>query len=50
MHSLYPRRRSLGQRLVNATRTGVAFTIFFLPAWLLDREDRKTAALRAGAR
>lgn len=43
-------RRSLGQRLLDATLTGLAFAIFFIPAWLLDRQDRKAAYRTGGAR
>lgn len=48
MNTLRLRRRPLGQRLVDAALTGVAFAIFFVPAWLLDREDRKATACRTG--
>jgi hypothetical protein len=41
--TLYYRRRSLGQRLVDAIGVGIAFAIFYIPAVLLDRQERKAA-------
>ncbi len=43
MNTLYPGRRSLGQRIVDTTLAWIAAAIFIVPAWLLDREARKAA-------
>lgn len=38
------RRRSLGQRLVDATGVGVAWLAFIVPVLIMARRDRKAGA------